>query len=143
MELKADATLDGVSHWGSHSNGSSKTGVRARSAASEPASLCLGHQMSPGSIGQPRSSTYTGSENRGCDKRPPLRGGCGAGITPTQVYHPGSSSGSPRRPPQALTSHFAPFPPSSLLHLGLGSVLLVHLPHADPLAGDTQVSDRL
>nr|XP_030730865.1 receptor for retinol uptake STRA6 isoform X4 [Globicephala melas] len=26
----------------------------------------------------------------------------------------------------------------SLLHLGLGSVLLVHLPHADPLAGDTQ-----
>ena len=142
MELKAEATLDGVSHWGSHSNGSSKTRVRARSAASELASLCLGHQMSPGSIGQPRSSTYTGSENRGCDKRPPLRVGHGAGITPTQVP-PWQQFGVSQETPQALTSHFAPFPPSSLLHLGLGSVLLAHLPHADPLTGDTQVSDRL
>lgn len=62
--------------------------------------------------------------------------------------HPGATlaavqrlSGAPH--PSALTSHFAPFPPSSLLHLSLGPVLLTHLPHADPLAGDTQVSGRL
>lgn len=34
-----------------------QTRVRARAAASELASLCLGHQMSPGSVGQLRSLT--------------------------------------------------------------------------------------
>lgn len=41
-----------------------------------------------------------------------------------------------------MASHFASSP-SSLLHLSLGPVLLTHLPHADPLTGDTQVSGWL
>lgn len=31
-----------------------------------------GHQMSPGCMGQQKLSTYTGSENRKRDKKPPL-----------------------------------------------------------------------
>lgn len=41
-----------------------------------------------------------------------------------------------------MALHFASSLPSSLLHLGLGPVLLTHLPRADPLPGDTQVSGR-
>lgn len=66
--------------------------------------------------------------------------GCGQGTT--QVP-PWQQCGGSQETPQAQTAHLAPSLPSSLLHLGLGPVLLTHLPCADPLAGDTQVGGRL
>lgn len=57
-------------------------------------------------------------------------------------HHPGRGSEAPRRL-QALTSHFVPSLPTSVLHLSLGLVLLTHLPGPDALTGDTQVSGRL
>lgn len=62
----------------SHSNGRTKTQVRVKSTTSEVASH-LGHPMSPGTIGQPGLSAYTGSENRGYGKRLLLTVGGGAG----------------------------------------------------------------
>lgn len=132
----------GVPHWGPHSSGSSKTRVRARSATSELASpiLAIRCHLAVWANQSCRLTLdlRTGKVTRGLCSVWLWGGGNSHPAVPRQQFrdYPGD-------PPQALTCHFAPFRLSSLLHLGLGPVLLAHLPHAGPLAGDTQVSGRL